>query len=58
MVLLADQDRSLWKKTNIQEANSLVEKALRKGKGTPYAIQAAIASLHNNAVNQSSTDWS
>ncbi len=58
MILLEDQDRSLWKKTNIQEANILVEKALREGKGTPYAIQAAIASLHNNAVAQSSTDWS
>jgi len=57
MILLADQDRSLWKKTNIQEGNILVEKALREGKGTPYAIQAAIASLHNNAVNESSTDW-
>ncbi len=57
MILLANQDRSLWKKTNIQEANILVEKALRDGRGTPYAIQAAIASLHNNAASESETDW-
>ena len=57
MVLLADQNRQLWKKTAIQEANILVDKALRLGKGTPFAIQAAIASLHNNAENELATDW-
>jgi RNA polymerase sigma-70 factor, ECF subfamily len=57
MILLADQDRSLWKRTNILEANQLVEKALLAGRGTPYAIQAAIASLHNNAPTYQDTDW-
>lgn len=57
MILLADQDRRLWKRMNIQEANILVEKALMNGQGTPYAIQAAIASLHNNAQSESATDW-
>jgi len=57
MVLLADQNRTLWKKTAIQEGNSLVEKALRLGKGTPYAIQAAIASVHNSATDEADTDW-
>lgn len=57
MILLADQDRSVWKRANIQEANSLVEKALREGGGKPYAIQAAIASLHNNADDEVDTDW-
>ncbi|TQV88157.1 RNA polymerase sigma factor [Aliikangiella coralliicola] len=57
MILLSDQNRRLWKQANIQEANILVEKALRIGKGTPYAIQAAIATLHNNAASEADTDW-
>jgi len=58
LILLADQNRSLWKKKNIQEGNVLVEKALRIGRGTSYTIQAAIASLHNNSMSESETDWS
>lgn len=57
LILLAEQNRNLWKKANIQEANILVEKALRIGRGTPYALQAAIASLHNNAATEEGTDW-
>lgn len=57
LILLADQNRNLWKSANIQEANVLTEKALLLGKGTPYALQAAIASLHNNALSEETTDW-
>lgn len=57
MVLLPEQRRHLWKKPNILEANILVEKALRYGRGTFYATQAAIASLHNNASCEEDTDW-
>ena len=57
-VLLADQDRSLWKSSQIQEANSLVEKALKMDRANSYALQAAIACLHNNAKCEATTDWS
>ncbi|WP_444995901.1 RNA polymerase sigma factor [Aliikangiella sp. IMCC44359] len=56
-ILLSEQNRSLWRQVHIQEANILVEKALKLGKGTPYAIQAAIATLHNNAQSTQETDW-
>ncbi|MET1255182.1 RNA polymerase sigma factor [Aliikangiella maris] len=56
-VLLDQQNRHLWKQKNIQEGNILAEKAIKMGKGTPYALQAAIASLHNNAVSSEQTDW-
>lgn len=57
VILLKDQDRSLYNQAEIAEANVLVEKALRIGRGSPYAIQAAIASLYNQAKNEASTDW-
>jgi RNA polymerase sigma-70 factor (ECF subfamily) len=57
VILSADQDRSLYKAGAIAEANVLVEKALRRGRGSPYAIQAAIAALYNNAKDEASTDW-
>jgi len=57
VVLLEQQDRKLWKPRNIQEANTLVYKALKQGRATPYAIQAAIAALHNNAKSHLETDW-
>ena len=57
MVLLEHQDKKLWKQRNIQEANSLVYKSLRIGGGTPYALQAAIAALHNHPGKSDETDW-
>ena len=57
VVLLQNQDRTLWKKRHISEANTLVYKALKMAGGQPYAVQAAIAALHNNANTPSSTDW-
>ena len=49
LILLADQDRSKWDKTLIQEAQVLTEKSLAMGKVGPYQIQAAISALHNQA---------
>ena len=49
LVLLADQDRSLWDHTKIAEGAALLEHALRGTPG-PYAVQAAIAALHDHAV--------
>jgi RNA polymerase sigma-70 factor (ECF subfamily) len=53
MVLLEDQDRSLWDRAKIAEGVELVERALRLGPAGPYQIQAAIAALHA----QDSADW-
>jgi RNA polymerase sigma-70 factor (ECF subfamily) len=56
IVILAEQDRSLWNGPQIAEAMPLVEEALRGGTG-PYALQAAIAALHCSAARSEDTDW-
>jgi RNA polymerase sigma-70 factor (ECF subfamily) len=55
MVLLADQDRSLWDHDQIEEGLELVESI--SGLGGPYAIQARIAAEHARAVRPEQTDW-
>jgi RNA polymerase sigma-70 factor, ECF subfamily len=57
VVLLADQDRSRWSQTKIDEGAALVEQALRGGNPGPYALQAAIAALHDRARSVERTDW-
>ncbi len=57
LVVLEEQDRSLWKQSQIAEALPLVEEALQNGPG-PFALQAAIAALHCRAARQEDTDWS
>jgi len=57
LVLLEDQDRSLWNREQIREGLELVESALRPGPAGPYAIEAAIAGVHARAGNPSDTDW-
>jgi RNA polymerase sigma-70 factor, ECF subfamily len=56
LMVLEEQDRSLWDCRQIAEALPLVEEALRGGPG-PYAIQAAIAALHCQAERAEDTDW-
>jgi RNA polymerase sigma-70 factor (ECF subfamily) len=56
LVLLEDQDRSLWNRMQITEALPLVEEALRNDPG-PIAIQAAIASLHCQTPRAEDTAW-
>src|SRR6266567_4695266 len=58
LILLADQDRSLWNREQIAEGSALVERALTSRRAGPYAIQAAIAAVHANASNAEATDWS
>src|SRR5262249_62181381 len=53
IVLLADQDRSLWDTAKIEEGRELLERALALHGRGPYALQAAIASLHADR----SADW-
>jgi RNA polymerase sigma-70 factor (ECF subfamily) len=58
IVLLEEQDRSLWDWQQIAEGLALVEQALRQpGPPQPYAVQAAIAALHARAPNYADTDW-
>jgi RNA polymerase sigma-70 factor (ECF subfamily) len=57
LILLADQDRSRWDRSKIDEGLALVERALPGGDPGPYALQAAIAALHDQAASLESTDW-
>ncbi|TIR83913.1 MAG: RNA polymerase sigma factor, partial [Mesorhizobium sp.] len=57
IVLLEDQDRSLWSRKMIDEGLALVDKALRHRKPGPYQVQAAIAALHARAATPEDTDW-
>ena len=57
LVLLDEQDRSLWKHELIAEGSALVERALVSGRVGPYALQAAIAAVHAEAPNAAATDW-
>lgn len=57
IVLLADQDRSLWDRAQIAEGSSLVERALSSQRLGPYALQAAIAAVHAAASSEAATNW-
>ena len=58
IVLLEEQDRSLWDVRQIADGLKLVEEALRMpGRPQSYAVQAAIAALHARAPNYQDTDW-
>ncbi len=57
IVLLEDQDRSLWNRALIAEGLALIDKALRHNVGDPYLVQAAIAALHARAERPADTDW-
>jgi RNA polymerase sigma-70 factor (ECF subfamily) len=57
LVLLEDQDRSLWNRGQIAEGIALVERALSSRRFGPYTVQAAIAAVHAEAPNAGATDW-
>lgn len=57
VVLLEDQDRSLWSRPRIAEGLALIDKAMRHRRPGPYQIQAAIAALHARAQRAEDTDW-
>ncbi|MCL4265986.1 MAG: RNA polymerase sigma factor [Anaerolineae bacterium] len=57
LVLLEEQDRSLWDKTQINEGIAILERALPMRQAGPYQIQAAIAALHGQATTPAETDW-
>jgi RNA polymerase sigma-70 factor (ECF subfamily) len=58
IVLLEEQDRSLWDRGQIEQGLRLVEDVLQMpGRPLPYAVQAAIAALHAQAPSYQDTDW-
>ena len=58
VILLEDQDRTLWNQAKIAEGLVLVDRALSiPGQVSPYAVQAAIAALHVRARKKEDTDW-
>lgn len=54
LVLLPDQDRSLWDRQRVDDGQALVRRCLRRGTPGPYQLQAAIAAVHSDGP----TDWS
>lgn len=57
LILLEDQDRTLWNQEMIQEGVFLVERALRSRRFGTYTLQAAIAAVHAEAAAAGETDW-
>ena len=57
IILLDEQDRSRWNREQIVEGVALVERALGFRRVGPYALQAAIAAVHAEAVAPQATDW-
>jgi RNA polymerase sigma-70 factor (ECF subfamily) len=57
VILLADQDRSLWNRQQIADGTRLVEGALASRRFGPYTLQAAIAAVHAEAATAEATDW-
>jgi RNA polymerase sigma-70 factor (ECF subfamily) len=57
LVLLADQDRSLWDRDLIAEGQAIVRACLRRNRPGPYQIQAAINAVHTDAARAAHTDW-
>jgi RNA polymerase sigma-70 factor (ECF subfamily) len=57
LILLGEQDRSLWDRAQIAEGASLLEKALSSTRIGPYTVQAAIVAVHAAAPSEAATDW-
>jgi RNA polymerase sigma-70 factor, ECF subfamily len=57
LVLLEKQNRSLWDRALIGEAQTVIERALIARRVGPYLLQAAIAAVHADATNETQTDW-
>jgi RNA polymerase sigma-70 factor (ECF subfamily) len=57
LILLEQQDRSLWNRALIQEGVALVDRAFATRRAGPYTLQAAISALHAEARSADETDW-
>jgi len=58
LILLENQDRSLWNRLLIEEGVALVQRALNSHRFGSYTLQAAIAAVHSQAASVAATDWS
>ena len=57
LVLLAEQDRTLWDRDEIDEGRALLQSSLRRSAPSTYALEAAIAAVHADAKLAADTDW-
>ncbi|MDE2051745.1 MAG: RNA polymerase subunit sigma-24, partial [Gammaproteobacteria bacterium] len=57
LIVLEEQDRSLWNREQIEEGSALVARALSSRRFGPYSLQAAIAAVHCDAAAAADTDW-
>jgi RNA polymerase sigma-70 factor (ECF subfamily) len=57
LVLLADQDRALWDRTEIDEGRALLQSSLQRSTPSTYTLEAAIAAVHADAAVASESDW-
>ncbi|MEV6397876.1 sigma-70 family RNA polymerase sigma factor [Streptomyces sp. NPDC051907] len=57
LILLAEQDRTLWNRALIAEGQAIVRRCLRLERPGPYQIQAAVNAVHSDAPTASATDW-
>jgi RNA polymerase sigma-70 factor (ECF subfamily) len=57
LILLEDQDRGRWDRARIEEGQALLDRAMRMRRVGTYQLQAAIASLHDDAGTADDTDW-
>ena len=57
LILLNDQDRTLWNRDQIAEGSALGTRSLASRAAGPYALQAAIAAVHADAASAEATDW-
>jgi RNA polymerase sigma-70 factor (ECF subfamily) len=57
LILLENQDRSLWNREQIAEGTALLETAVKSRRFGPYTLQAAIAAVHAEAESAAATDW-
>jgi RNA polymerase sigma-70 factor, ECF subfamily len=57
LILLEEQDRTLWNRDQIAEGLAMLQRAWSSRRGGPYAVQAAIASVHARAPIAAATDW-
>ena len=57
LIPLAEQDRALWDRELVAEGLALVDTAMDKGRAGEYQLQAAIAAVHDQALNADDTDW-
>lgn len=57
LIVLEEQDRSLWNRAQVAEGAALIQRALSGGGAGVYSIQAAIAAIHGEAPSAAETDW-